>query len=59
MINPPTVQISATTLPGLGLCDILQSLFPCASITGAPKISTMKIIAELEPEPRVSYSAGV
>lgn len=32
--------------------DILQSLFPCGSITGAPKISTMKIIDSLERSPR-------
>jgi len=32
--------------------DILRATFPCGSITGAPKISTMKIIDALEPEPR-------
>ena len=31
---------------------IFQALFPCGSITGAPKVSTMKIIAELENTPR-------
>ncbi|HMQ02697.1 MAG TPA: anthranilate synthase component I family protein [Pyrinomonadaceae bacterium] len=38
--------------PGLNHSDILRAVFPCGSITGAPKISTMKIIAELEPESR-------
>lgn len=39
---------------GLGLrySEIIRALFPCGSITGAPKLSTMKIIAELEPSPR-------
>ena len=32
--------------------DILKAMFPCGSVTGAPKISTMKIIDELETEPR-------
>lgn len=32
--------------------DILRSLFPCGSITGAPKISTMRIIREIEGSPR-------
>lgn len=32
--------------------DVLRSLFPCGSITGAPKISTMKIIEEIEPASR-------
>jgi para-aminobenzoate synthetase component 1 len=32
--------------------DVIRALFPCGSITGAPKISTMKIIDELESTPR-------
>ena len=32
--------------------DILKALFPCGSITGAPKISTMRIIDEIEPAER-------
>lgn len=32
--------------------DILKAVFPCGSITGAPKISTMKVIDELEPTRR-------
>lgn len=34
------------------IADIIRALFPCGSITGAPKISTMKIINEVEPFPR-------
>ena len=38
--------------------DIIRALFPCGSITGAPKISTMRIISELEPDAR-GLSMGV
>ncbi len=34
------------------ISDVLRALFPCGSITGAPKISTMRIIDEIEPAPR-------
>jgi para-aminobenzoate synthetase / 4-amino-4-deoxychorismate lyase len=38
---------------------IFSALFPCASITGAPKVSTMKIIAELETSPRKIYTGSI
>jgi para-aminobenzoate synthetase / 4-amino-4-deoxychorismate lyase len=38
---------------------LLQAMFPCASITGAPKRSTMRIIAALEPEPRHIYTGSI
>ena len=39
--------------------DIFSALFPCASITGAPKVSTMNIIAELETNPRRIYCGSI
>lgn len=39
--------------------DIFTALFPCASITGAPKVSTMKIISELETTPRKIYTGSI
>jgi para-aminobenzoate synthetase/4-amino-4-deoxychorismate lyase len=39
--------------------ELLGSLFPCASITGAPKVSTMKIIAALETTPRRLYTGAL
>jgi para-aminobenzoate synthetase / 4-amino-4-deoxychorismate lyase len=39
--------------------DIMASLFPCASITGAPKIRTTRIITELEKTPRNIYTGCI
>ncbi len=41
------------------LTEIFSALFPCASITGAPKVSTMKIISELETTPRKIYTGSI
>jgi para-aminobenzoate synthetase/4-amino-4-deoxychorismate lyase len=41
------------------VCDILQALFPPASITGAPKVRTTEIIAELESTPRGVYTGCI
>ncbi|MBU1121887.1 MAG: aminodeoxychorismate synthase component I [Candidatus Omnitrophica bacterium] len=39
--------------------DIFSSLFPCGSVTGAPKIKTMQIINQLEAEPRGIYTGAI
>jgi para-aminobenzoate synthetase/4-amino-4-deoxychorismate lyase len=39
--------------------DIVQAMFPCASVTGAPKIRTMQIIKELESSARGVYTGCV
>lgn len=43
----------------LGLGEIVKNIFPCGSITGAPKIRTMEIINELEKEPRGIYTGSI
>lgn len=42
-----------------GLADVFAALFPSGSVTGAPKIETMKIIRKLEPFPRGVYCGAV
>ena len=56
-------QLTSTVTAGLdrsvGLVDLLRALFPCGSITGAPKISAMHIIDELEDRPRGVYCGTI
>jgi len=56
----PTVwQMTSTVRADLGqatLPELLNALFPCASITGAPKVSTQGVIAAVEPGPRGWYT---
>ena len=47
--------IRATLKPGLGAVDLLRAAFPGGSITGAPKLRAMDIIAELERHARGPY----
>jgi para-aminobenzoate synthetase / 4-amino-4-deoxychorismate lyase len=51
-------EISAS-VAGRGFGDILSALFPCGSITGAPKIRAMQIIGELEAAPRGIYTGAL
>jgi para-aminobenzoate synthetase/4-amino-4-deoxychorismate lyase len=53
-----TSTVRSRLLPGIPLERFLAGLFPCGSITGAPKIRAMEIIRELEPEPRGPYTGA-
>lgn len=54
-----TSTVSAQLRTGAGLPDVFGALFPCGSVTGAPKVRTMQIIAELEDSPRGVYCGAV
>lgn len=58
MTSTVTAQLAAAHTDA-ALTDILTALFPCASITGAPKVRTMHIIAELETTPRGVYTGCI
>jgi para-aminobenzoate synthetase component 1 len=45
--------------PGLGPIDLLRAAFPGGSVTGAPKVRAMEIIAELEPTARGPYCGSL
>ncbi len=51
--------VSARLRPGTGIPELVRALFPCGSVTGAPKIRAMQTIAELEASPRGVYCGGI
>ena len=54
-----TSTVESTLREGISLVDLMGALFPCGSITGAPKIRTMQIIHELERFPRGAYTGTI
>jgi len=58
---PTLLQMTSTVTArtSAGISEILAALFPCASVTGAPKARTMQIIAETETAPRGVYAGAV
>lgn len=58
-VHQMTSTITAEVPDNLPFVDLFKALFPCGSITGAPKISTMEIIADLESAPRNVYCGAI
>ena len=54
-----TSTVTGKLKADLNYYDIIKSLFPCGSVTGAPKIQSMKIIRSLEKEPRNIYTGAI
>jgi len=54
-----TSTVTAVGRRGLGLSEVFGALFPCGSVTGAPKVRAMQIIRELEPEGRGWYCGAL
>jgi para-aminobenzoate synthetase/4-amino-4-deoxychorismate lyase len=60
----PTLHTMVSTVtgalkPGTSLTSVIGALFPCGSVTGAPKIRAMEIIRELEQSPRGIYCGAI
>ena len=58
-LHQMTSTVEAHLKPGTSLHDILKAVFPCGSVTGAPKIRAMEIIQALEDRPRGVYCGAV
>lgn len=52
-------RVTGRLREGVRGSDIFRALFPCGSITGAPKIRAMEIIRELEDGPRDAYCGAI
>ncbi|MCH3857753.1 chorismate-binding protein, partial [Campylobacter jejuni] len=59
----PTVWTMTSTVsaqaPDATLEDVLRALFPCGSITGAPKVAAMRRIRQMEAAPRGLYCGSI
>lgn len=60
----PTLWQMTSTVTGelrsnVGCYDVFRALFPCGSITGAPKIRAMQLLGEIEGEPRGVYTGAI
>lgn len=58
-VHQLTSDVTAILQPGVSLTEIFRALFPCGSITGAPKAKTMAIIKALESGPRGVYCGAI
>lgn len=58
-LHQMTSQIEADLKEGISFFDVFKAIFPCGSITGAPKISTMNIIKEVEKGVRDVYCGAI
>jgi para-aminobenzoate synthetase / 4-amino-4-deoxychorismate lyase len=58
-LHQMTSGVRARLRPGIGTVELLRHVFPCGSVTGAPKIRAMEIIRALEDAPRGVYTGAI
>jgi para-aminobenzoate synthetase/4-amino-4-deoxychorismate lyase len=58
-VHQMTSTVTASLRDGVNFPGVLRALFPCGSITGAPKLHTMDLIAELESRARGLYCGAI
>lgn len=58
-VHQMTSTVRATLREDVSIVNIFEALFPCGSITGAPKVKTMQLIQQLESTPRDVYCGSI
>jgi para-aminobenzoate synthetase/4-amino-4-deoxychorismate lyase len=58
-VHQMTSTVRSRLRSGVDIREAIAALFPCGSVTGAPKIRAMEIIRELEPDPRGVYTGAI
>jgi para-aminobenzoate synthetase / 4-amino-4-deoxychorismate lyase len=58
-VHQMTSTVTAQLKAGLDAVDLIRAIYPCGSITGAPKIRAMEIIEEIETSPRGIYCGSI
>jgi para-aminobenzoate synthetase/4-amino-4-deoxychorismate lyase len=58
-LHQMTSTVEATVPETVGFAEVIENLFPCGSITGAPKLSAMQIANDLETGPRGVYTGSI
>jgi para-aminobenzoate synthetase component 1 len=58
-VHQMSSRIAADLAPGTTAGALLRAIFPCGSITGAPKIRAMEVIRSVEPDPRDVYCGAI
>jgi para-aminobenzoate synthetase/4-amino-4-deoxychorismate lyase len=60
---PTVLQMTSTIMAkaraGVAAVDVIRAMFPCGSVTGAPKIRAMEVIAAVEVTPRGAYTGSI
>ena len=58
-VHQMTSLIRAKLREDVTISELFCALFPCGSVTGAPKVRSMEVISDLEPEPRDIYCGAI
>src|SRR5690606_8005027 len=58
-VHQMTTTVGARLKRGLDAFDVLETLFPCGSVTGAPKIRAMEVIDAVEARARGIYTGSI
>ena len=54
-----TSRVTARLREGVDATEVLATIFPCGSVTGAPKVAAIEALGRLEPEPRGAYTGSM